>query len=59
MEYVKENPSSSPCCGGVGRKKCEGFQLDPADPCNVQYYLFCEQVGSGGGGGDSRGGGGR
>ena len=27
-----------------GRKKCEGFQLDPADPCNVQYYLFCEQA---------------
>ena len=40
----QEHPSSSPCYGVHGRKKCEGFQLDPADPCNVQYYLFCEQA---------------
>lgn len=40
----QEHPSSSPCYGVHGRKKCEGFQLDPADPCNVQYYLFCEQL---------------
>ena len=40
----QEHPSSSPCYGVHGRKKCEGFQLDPADPCNVQYHLFCEQL---------------
>ena len=44
MAYVKSYPASSPCYGVHGRKKCEGFQLDPADPCNVQYYLFCEQA---------------
>lgn len=44
MAYIKEHPSDSPCFGGLGRKRCEGFQLDVSDPCNVQYYLFCEQL---------------
>ena len=44
MAYVKDHPSESPCFGVLGRKRCEGFQLDPADLCNVQYYLFCERL---------------
>ena len=24
--------------------RCDGFQLDPSDACNVQYYLFCEAL---------------
>lgn len=44
MAYVKDHPSESPCFGVLGRNKCEGFQLDVADLCNVQYYLFCERL---------------
>jgi len=44
MLYLKEHPTSSPCYGPHGRARCDGFQLDPTDNCNVQYYLYCEKL---------------
>ena len=44
MRYVRAHPETSPCNGPFGREACEGFQLDRADPCSVQYYLFCERL---------------
>ena len=44
MAYVRKHADTSPCWGGMGRRKCEGFQLDANDYCNLQYYLFCERL---------------
>lgn len=44
INYVREHATTSPCFGAFGREACEGFQLDRADACNVQYYLFCERL---------------
>jgi len=44
MAYVKHHPETSPCWGGLGRYKCAGFQLDENDNCNLQYYIYCEQL---------------
>jgi hypothetical protein len=44
MRYVMQHARASPCSGPFGRHNCAGFQLDRADACNVQYYLFCESV---------------
>merc|ERR1712083_979883 len=44
MAFVKHHPESSPCWGGLGRNKCAGFQLDVNDNCNLQYYMYCEQL---------------
>ena len=44
IRYVQAHSKTSPCNGPWGRYFCEGFQLDRADTCNVQYYLFCERL---------------
>ena len=33
----------SKSCTGLA-ERCAGFQLDTADECNVQYYLYCERL---------------
>ena len=44
MLYVKQHPETALCHGSAGRRRCEGFQLDATDNCNVQYYLYCERL---------------
>ncbi len=44
MAHVVKHASTMACHGALGRKRCDGFQLDVSDACNVQYFLFCEQV---------------
>ena len=44
MAFVIKHARTMACYGALGRKRCDGFELDVSDACNVQYYLFCEQV---------------
>lgn len=44
IHYVMRRPSISPCHGHLGRKYCEGFQLDRHDACNVCSSIICRPV---------------